>query len=87
MSMGTKVYLVEYDPLHADPNGWYIRMTDAQAKDLRAIFNGLHTEGVLREYRIDYIEDLAMPYKDFGEILQDLRDLRKEKPKDWFPGA
>lgn len=81
-----KTYLVEWDPLRGEANGYYVDMTDAQAKDLRGLFKALEVEKVLREWRIEDVATLSGSYREFALEVEALMEMRKQKPKDWFPG-
>lgn len=82
-----KTYIVEFDPLRGEADGYYVKMTDAQAKDLRGLFKALQVEKVLRTWRIEVIDEIANSYRDFLPIAESLMELRDPKSKDWFPGA
>lgn len=63
-------------------------MRDSQATELRRIFRALEIENVLTdEWRVDPVDELAMSYKEFDEILDQIKRYRKKGPKDWFPKA
>jgi len=81
-----KTYIVEFDPLRGEADGFYVKMTDAQAKDLRGVFKALETEKVLREWRIEVVDEIANSYRDFLPYVENLMEQREKKPKDWFPG-
>jgi hypothetical protein len=85
--MAVKTYLVEYDPVGGDPDGYYVHLTTQDARKLRAIFRSLSLENMLREWRVDDVESLAVSFEEFYEEIKDLIDRRPGKPKDWFPGA
>lgn len=81
-----KTYLVEWDPRDGEANGFYVRMTDAQAKDLRGVFKALETQKVLREWSIDDLEDRGVSYREFVEQeVEHLLESSRKKRKDWSP--
>lgn len=83
-----KTYSVEWDPRNGEPNAFYVKMTDAQVRDLRGLFTSLQKEKVLNEWSVDGIDDLGISYREFiDQEVDELMQDRPKKPKDWFPGS
>ena len=68
------IFDVRYDPTKSEPNGYYVAMSERQAKNIRDEFALLHKRGMVREFEVDAIEGdrLVSPRQFREEVFREL---------------